>query len=50
LPITSLRVEPGTGSQRIQIGVDFLEVAATKEYPGGFVLLRVYEGGYMANF
>jgi 3',5'-cyclic-AMP phosphodiesterase len=31
-------------------GVDFLEVAATKEYPGGFALLRVYEGGYMANF
>jgi 3',5'-cyclic-AMP phosphodiesterase len=31
-------------------GVDFLEVAATKEYPGGFALLKVYEGGYMANF
>jgi 3',5'-cyclic-AMP phosphodiesterase len=30
--------------------VDFLEVAATKEYPGGFTLLRVYEGGYLANF
>jgi hypothetical protein len=30
--------------------VDFLEVAATKEYPGGFTLLRVYQGGYMANF
>jgi len=29
---------------------DFLEVAATKEYPGEFVLLRVHEGGYMANF
>jgi len=34
----------------VATGVDFLEVAATKEYPGGFVLLRVYEGGYMANF
>jgi hypothetical protein len=31
-------------------GVEFLEVAATKEYPGGFALLRVYEGGYMVNF
>lgn len=31
-------------------GVDFLEVAATKEYPGGFALLKVYEGGYMTNF
>jgi 3',5'-cyclic-AMP phosphodiesterase len=31
-------------------GVDFLEVAATKEYPGGFALLKVYEGGYMVNF
>jgi 3',5'-cyclic-AMP phosphodiesterase len=30
--------------------VEFLEVAATKEYPGGFALLRVYEGGYMVNF
>jgi 3',5'-cyclic-AMP phosphodiesterase len=34
----------------VAVGVDFLEVAATKEYPGGFTLLRVYEGGYMANF
>jgi len=31
-------------------GVEFLEVAATKEYPGGFALLRVYQGGYMVNF
>jgi 3',5'-cyclic-AMP phosphodiesterase len=31
-------------------GVEFLEVAATKEYPGGFALLKVYEGGYMVNF
>jgi Icc protein len=37
-------------SSQVAAGVDFLEVAATKEYPGGFVLLRVYEGGYMANF
>ncbi|HEY3632779.1 MAG TPA: metallophosphoesterase family protein [Jatrophihabitantaceae bacterium] len=31
-------------------GVDFLEVAAIKEYPGGYTLLRLYEGGYLANF
>jgi 3',5'-cyclic-AMP phosphodiesterase len=31
-------------------GVEFLEVAATKEYPGGFALLKVYSGGYMVNF
>ncbi|MBO0701157.1 MAG: metallophosphoesterase, partial [Zavarzinella sp.] len=31
-------------------GVEILEVAAIKEYPGGFTLLRIYEGGYMANF
>jgi 3',5'-cyclic-AMP phosphodiesterase len=31
-------------------GVEFLEVAAIKEYPGGFTLLQIYEGGYMANF
>ena len=31
-------------------GVEFLEVAATKEYPGGFALLKVYSGGYMLNF
>lgn len=30
--------------------VDFLEVAAIKEYPGGYTLLRLYEGGYTANF
>jgi 3',5'-cyclic AMP phosphodiesterase CpdA len=34
----------------VATGVDFLEVAATKEYPGGFALLKVYEGGYMVNF
>jgi 3',5'-cyclic-AMP phosphodiesterase len=34
----------------VATGVEFLEVAATKEYPGGFALLRVYEGGNMVNF
>jgi len=34
----------------VATGVEFLEVAATKEYPGGFALLKVYEGGYMLNF
>jgi hypothetical protein len=37
-------------SSPVATRVDFLEVAATKEYPGGFTLLRVYQGGYMANF
>ncbi|WP_067562699.1 metallophosphoesterase [Nocardia acidivorans] len=32
------------------IPVEFLEVAAVKEYPGGYMLVRLYEGGYMANF
>ncbi|MCU1643171.1 MAG: hypothetical protein JWN03_3446 [Nocardia sp.] len=32
------------------VNVEFLEVAAVKEYPGGYTLLRLYEGGYMANF
>jgi len=31
-------------------GVPYIEVAATKEYPGGYSLVRVYEGGYMLNF
>ncbi|MGW5388299.1 metallophosphoesterase [Nocardia sp. NPDC003963] len=30
--------------------VEFLEVAAIKEYPGGYSLLRIYEGGYTVNF
>jgi Icc protein len=34
----------------VAAGVEFLEVAATKEYPGGFALLRVYQGGYMLSF
>jgi len=31
-------------------GVAFQEVSAVKEYPGGFTLLRVHEGGYAMNF
>ncbi|MBF6131330.1 metallophosphoesterase [Nocardia brasiliensis] len=31
-------------------GVEFLEVAAVKEYPGGYMLLRLYTGGYTLNF
>ena len=31
-------------------GVVFQEVAAVKEYPGGFHLLRVFTGGYALNF
>lgn len=34
----------------VATGVEFLEVAAIKEYPGGYGLLRVYEGGYLVNF
>lgn len=30
--------------------VPFIELGAVKEYPGGFGLVRVYEGGYMVNF
>jgi predicted phosphodiesterase len=30
--------------------VEFLEVGAIKEYPGGYSLLRIYEGGYTVNF
>jgi Icc protein len=30
--------------------VSFQETSATKEYPGGFSLLRVYSGGYALNF
>ncbi|MFC9437939.1 metallophosphoesterase [Nocardia sp. NPDC057030] len=39
------RTRPDTGC-----AVEFLEVAAVKEYPGGYSLLRLYEGGYMLNF
>ena len=31
-------------------GVTYQEVCATKEYPGGFHLLRVHSGGYALNF
>jgi 3',5'-cyclic-AMP phosphodiesterase len=37
-------------SSPVATGVDFQEVAATKEYPGGFALMRLYQGGYMVNF
>jgi hypothetical protein len=30
--------------------VEFLEVGAVKEYPGGYTLLRLHEGGYQVNF
>jgi hypothetical protein len=36
----------GQGNPR----VEYLEVAATKEYPGGYALLKVYSGGYQVNF
>jgi Icc protein len=29
---------------------EFLEVAAVKEYPGGYSLLRLYTGGYLVSF
>jgi 3',5'-cyclic-AMP phosphodiesterase len=31
-------------------GAEFLEVAAVKEYPGGYSLLRLYTGGYLVSF
>lgn len=31
-------------------GVEFLEVAAVKEYPGGYALVHLHEDGYMVNF
>lgn len=34
----------------LPLSVEFLEVAAAKEYPGGYSLLRIYEGGYTLNF
>jgi 3',5'-cyclic-AMP phosphodiesterase len=30
--------------------VEFLEVGATKEYPGGYSLLRLFSGGYMVSY
>ncbi|MFA5786160.1 MAG: metallophosphoesterase [Actinomycetota bacterium] len=35
---------PTTGS------LPYIEVGATKEYPGGYALVKVYEGGLMVNF
>ncbi|MFE7801354.1 hypothetical protein [Nocardia sp. NPDC057440] len=32
------------------IEIEFLGVAAVKEYPRGYLLPRVYEGGYTVNF
>jgi hypothetical protein len=37
-------------NQAPQQGVEFLEVCATKEYPGGYSLVRFYTGGYMVSF
>jgi hypothetical protein len=34
----------------VALPVEFLEVATVKEYPGGYSLVRLYEGGYMVNF
>ena len=31
-------------------GAEFLEVAAVKEYPGGYSLVRLYTGGYVVSF
>ena len=30
--------------------IEFLEVGATKEYPGGYSLLRLFTGGYMVSY
>jgi 3',5'-cyclic-AMP phosphodiesterase len=30
--------------------VEFLEVGATKEYPGGYSLVHLYTGGYMVSY
>lgn len=30
--------------------IEFLEVGATKEYPGGYSLLRLYTGGYTVSY
>ena len=39
-----------TRPDRDDVAVEFLEVGAVKEYPGGYSLLRIYDGGYMVNF
>ncbi|MGW0178421.1 metallophosphoesterase [Nocardia sp. NPDC003345] len=33
-----------------ELAVEFLEVSSIKEYPAGYALLRLYEGGYMVTF
>jgi len=38
------------GQQNPIQSVEFLEVGATKEYPGGYSLLRLYTGGYMVSY
>lgn len=38
-----------TASPRVP-EVPFIELAATKEYPGGYGVVRVHEGGYAVNF
>lgn len=38
-------------SRSLQTGdVPFFEGAAVKEYPGGYTIVRLFEGGYMVNF
>lgn len=36
--------------QQPRESVEFLEVGATKEYPGGYTLLRVHSGGYQVSY
>lgn len=38
------------GGQNPIESIEFLEVGATKEYPGGYSLLRLYTGGYMVSY
>ncbi|WP_216897082.1 metallophosphoesterase [Nocardia alni] len=38
------------GRPDADIPVEFLEGAAVKEYPGGYVRLSIHSGGYMVNF
>ena len=38
------------GGQNPIPSVEFLEVGATKEYPGGYSLLRLFTGGYMVSY
>jgi hypothetical protein len=38
-------------SQNVETGtVPYFEGGAVKEYPGGYTVVRLFEGGYMANF